>query len=127
MPSSVSSSPLLPLAGRPLPAPVAGAERADGERPPRAANAASVDESAPIRPSVPERAELSTTVQQLNDLAAHLRRELRFDIDEVSGRTVINVVDGDTDEVIRQIPPEEMIALAEHFEDLQGLLLRQRA
>ncbi len=78
-------------------------------------------------PSTPNRNELSTTVKSLNDLAAHLRRELRFDIDEASGRTIINVVDADTDELIRQIPPEEIVALAEHFEDFQGVFLQAQA
>jgi flagellar protein FlaG len=66
-------------------------------------------------------------VKQLNNFAAHLRRELRFDIDEASGRTIINVFDADTDELIRQIPPEEIVNLAEHFQDLQGGLLQAQA
>ncbi|MFZ0258272.1 MAG: flagellar protein FlaG [Gammaproteobacteria bacterium] len=78
-------------------------------------------------PGTPNRNDLSTTVKSLNDLAAHLRRELRFDIDEASGRTIINVVDADTDELIRQIPPEEIVALAEHFEDFQGVFLQAQA
>ncbi len=80
-----------------------------------------------VEPSAPDRSELATAVKQLNNFAAHLRRELRFDIDEASGRTIINVFDADTDELIRQIPPEEIVNLAEHFQDLQGGLLQAQA
>jgi flagellar protein FlaG len=50
-------------------------------------------------------------VGQLNELVQAIRRELEFSVDEQSGRTVITVVDAETREVIRQIPPEEVLTL----------------
>lgn len=49
---------------------------------------------------------------------------LEFEPDETSGRTVIRVVDRLTGEVIRQIPPEEMLAIAERLDEARGRLLR---
>ena len=56
--------------------------------------------------------DLGRTVQQLNELAQTVRREIRFTVDDGTGRTVINVLDAETDELVRQIPSEEVLALA---------------
>ena len=51
-------------------------------------------------------------VRRLNEYVQETQRDLRFSIDEETGRTVVRVVDSATQEVIRQIPPEEVLALA---------------
>ncbi|MDJ0624439.1 MAG: flagellar protein FlaG [Desulfocapsaceae bacterium] len=45
---------------------------------------------------------------------------VRFENDIEAGEMVVKVVDRDTDEVIRQIPPEELRDLAEQLKDLRG-------
>ena len=55
------------------------------------------------------------------------KRALHFSVDEGSGRTVIRVIDPETAEVIRQIPPEEVLNLARQLEGSGGALLRTRA
>ena len=52
------------------------------------------------------RDEVQELVRELNTKAQNHNRTLRFSIDEKLGRSVISVVDRETDEVIRQIPPE---------------------
>ena len=39
----------------------------------------------------------------------------------------MKVVDASTDEVIRQIPSEEIISIAKALDKLQGLLVEQKA
>lgn len=56
--------------------------------------------------------EVRETVQNLNDFVQRQDRALQFEIDDVTGDTVIKVMDSATDEVIRQIPSEELLALA---------------
>ena len=51
-------------------------------------------------------------MRRLNELMAERERSLRFRVDEASGRTVITVLDATTHEVVRQIPSEELLALA---------------
>ncbi len=68
--------------------------------------------------------EIDTAISQLNDYAQNLKRELHFSVDEASGRTVIKVTDPETEEIIRQIPPEEVLRIAESLEDNSGFLLR---
>ena len=58
------------------------------------------------------------TVQNLNDFVQRQDRALQFEIDDVTGDTVIKVMDSATDEVIRQIPSEELLALARRMMQL---------
>jgi flagellar protein FlaG len=75
-------------------------------------------------------AELEGAVRDLNDYVQNLQRSLQFNIDEDSGHTIIRVVDANTDEVIRQIPSEEVLALARHIRSMdegeQGLFLQEK-
>jgi flagellar protein FlaG len=79
----------------------------------------------PVKPMA--RAQLERTVADLNEAAQSHRRSLRFSVDEDSGRTVIRVVDPETDEVVRQIPPEEVLNVARRMGDSAGALLRAKA
>lgn len=74
---------------------------------------------------------LRAKVEELNQNAQSVRRSLRFDVDDGTGITVITVRDRETDEVIRQIPSEELLELARYFAEAgegqgesKGLLLR---
>lgn len=53
--------------------------------------------------------------------------DLQFSVDEASGTPVVRVIDRNTRELIRQIPSEEMLAIAQALDRLQGLLVRQKA
>jgi flagellar protein FlaG len=52
---------------------------------------------------------------------------LKFAVDGDTGAMVVKVVDTETDQVIRQIPSEEMLAIARNIDRLQGLLVKQEA
>jgi flagellar protein FlaG len=52
---------------------------------------------------------------------------LEFSVDNDTNRIVVKVVDNETRELVRQIPMEEMLALAKAMNQLQGLLLRTKA
>jgi len=62
--------------------------------------------------------EVRETVQNLNDFIQRQDRALQFEVDDVTGDTVIKVMDSATDEVIRQIPSEELLALARRMMQL---------
>ncbi|MBI3524226.1 MAG: flagellar protein FlaG [Betaproteobacteria bacterium] len=53
--------------------------------------------------------------------------ELQFTVDHDSGRTLIKVTDPATNEVIRQIPSEEVLQINKGLDRFQGLLLNQKA
>jgi flagellar protein FlaG len=52
---------------------------------------------------------------------------IQFTIDQDFNRMVVQVVDTSTKEVIRQIPPKEMLEIAQALDKLQGLLVHQKA
>ncbi|ABA58824.1 Flagellar protein FlaG protein [Nitrosococcus oceani ATCC 19707] len=59
--------------------------------------------------------QLVEAVQNINDFMQAVRRELQFSIDEATGRTVIKVIDRENGEMIRQVPSEEVMALAQRI------------
>jgi len=59
--------------------------------------------------------QLDQTVTQLNDSLQNIQRNLEFSIDKDAGRIVINVRDKETDEIVRQIPSEEVLELAKNL------------
>jgi flagellar protein FlaG len=61
---------------------------------------------------------LREAVDQINDYVQTVQRDLSFSMDDESGRTVISVIDSGSGELIRQIPSEEVIALAAHLQDM---------
>lgn len=70
--------------------------------------------------------DISQAVQQLDAFVQNGQRSLRFRVDATTGRTVITVVNENTQEVIRQIPPAEKLALARNLDSLRGLLVDAR-
>lgn len=62
--------------------------------------------------------ELDDTISQLNDSLQNVQRNLEFSIDKDAGRIVINVKDKETDEVLRQIPSEEILELARNLHNV---------
>lgn len=68
---------------------------------------------------------LDDAVQRLNDLAESVQRQLRFSVDDDTGRSVITVTDKETDEVIRQIPSEEVLNLISRFQKFESGILEE--
>lgn len=65
--------------------------------------------------------------EKIKASVAPMAQDLQFFMDESSGKTVVKVVDSSTQEVIRQIPSEEVLHLAQELDRMQGLLLRGKA
>ena len=91
-----------------------------GEDAPAAQAAKSKVERAATPPTVSQWQE--THQAQLEALLAHMGYRLRFSKDERTGRFVCQIMDEDNKEVIRQIPPEEALAIAARMEEMVGLI-----
>ena len=70
--------------------------------------------------------DFSEVVQQLDAFVENGQRSLRFRVDDATGRTVITVVNESTQEVVRQIPPAEKLAVVQNLDRLQGRLVDAR-
>ncbi len=66
--------------------------------------------------------ELTSAVEEMNRQAQNMRRSLQFSIERDLNLTVVKVVNPHTEEVIRQIPSEEFIAIARAFEESRSHL-----
>ncbi len=60
-------------------------------------------------------AALKEAITRLNEYVQSVQRDLQFNLDESSGKTVIKVLDRNTQEVIRQIPDEFVLKLARNL------------
>ena len=72
--------------------------------------------------------ELQGVVKRLNEHVQMINRNLQFSVDEDSGRSVIRVVNADTQELVRQIPSEEALRISRHIKeqtsDVSGLIFQ---
>jgi len=71
--------------------------------------------------------EISAAVSRLNDHVQNISRDLEFTIDEELNRTIITVYDTETEEVIRQIPSDEVLALARFLESEGSAIIKTKA
>ena len=76
---------------------------------------------------VMDKATLTGAVQKLNDYVAPALQTIQFSIDDDTDRIVVKVVDTETQEVLRQIPNEEVMAISKTLDNLRGLVIRQTA
>ncbi|WP_084191129.1 flagellar protein FlaG [Methylomarinum vadi] len=86
-----------------------------------------------VNSRISQKKDVETAVSEVNQFFQTERRNLSFSVNETTQDVVIEVKDAETDEVIRQIPPEFVVKLAEHLQELSsedafgGLLLRDKA
>ena len=69
--------------------------------------------------------ELVKPVQQINEVMNNY--DIHFEMNEEAGKMVIKVVSQESGEVIRQIPNEEVLRIAQHLHEMSGLLVREEA
>jgi flagellar protein FlaG len=66
-------------------------------------------------------------VTQANRTMAALSAALMFEVDAETHTTVVKVVDTSDNRVLRQIPSQEMLDIAQALDRLQGMLVRDQA
>jgi len=75
----------------------------------------------------PDRASLDKVVADLNRNIQQTTRALIFTIDERHGKPIVSVVDKETDKVIRQIPSEVALQVADALDEVTGALVSEHA
>lgn len=71
--------------------------------------------------------QISNAVKDINNFFQLTQRSLGFSIDEDSGHMVMLIKDTETNELIRQIPGEDVLKLAKQLDDLTGKLFKAQA
>ncbi|MBK6602832.1 MAG: flagellar protein FlaG [Betaproteobacteria bacterium] len=75
----------------------------------------------------PPAGEVQVAVTQANRTMAALSAALMFEVDAETHTTVVKVVDTSDNRVLRQIPSQEMLDIAQALDRLQGMLVRDQA
>ena len=88
---------------------------------------------APVQRSEPEqKAEPEMEISQalLNEVQQDIQMMrnvgLHFSVHDATGRTMIRVVDKETEKLIREIPPEEFLNLAARLDEMIGILFDKK-
>jgi len=98
-------------------------------------DAAQVAESAVVRPKPIEVQKYAVELQQTVDAAAKdiqkfvssMERNVKLAKDETTGYYVVQLVDPQSGQVIRSLPPDELLRIAKRFEILGSKMVNQRA
>jgi len=80
----------------------------------------------PVVEAQVDREALEASVSKINDFVQNVQRSIHFSVAENSGRTIIEVYDKETDELIRTIPSEEVQRISDAIAEQlsEGLLLQ---
>lgn len=81
---------------------------------------------ASLTPKIPDPETLAKEIDFANSVAELFDKKVSFSYDDRIKQVVVKVIQNGTEEVIRQIPAEEMIALRLRLkENFQGIILNQ--
>ena len=76
---------------------------------------------------------LEKVVSQLSAYVQNTQRDVNFSVDDSTGRVVVRVIDSESEEIIRQIPSKEMLAISQRLvesletEQQKGFLIELKA
>ena len=91
----------------------------------RAARKHAGSEEAQSDPS--DLAAITRAATKVGEVLDSMDSRLKIKVDDETGRVVVKVVQQDSDKVIRQIPPEELLQLERYLASLKGMLLQEQA
>jgi flagellar protein FlaG len=74
-----------------------------------------------------ERVQVEKAVQDIQAFVDSNQRNLNFSIDETTGAVVVKIVATLSGEVIRQLPSEEAVKMAQRLKDPHSLLFDEKA
>ena len=72
--------------------------------------------------SVVTQDDVDEAIQSLKKINTYFETHLNFSKDESTGITVVKIINTETEEIIRQIPSEEILKLASKMQDVIGVL-----
>jgi len=70
--------------------------------------------------------DVENAVKTLNDFTEMVAQNIKFSMDEESGKIIVKVVDTKTQEILRQFPSVEALSIARSIDKMQGLLIHEK-
>ena len=77
--------------------------------------------------SQPTKDVIAKTAQQIESFVQSMGRDLSFSVDSTTGYNVVRVTNPETGEVVRQLPSEELLKIAQSMEQTNSGLVNQKA
>ncbi len=71
----------------------------------------------------PEKSEILNVIGKLNNSLENINEKVSFSYHEENKRIIIKVIDRETKEVVREIPPKDIVKLSEHLKEYLGMLV----
>ncbi|HOO72135.1 MAG TPA: flagellar protein FlaG [Spirochaetota bacterium] len=69
------------------------------------------------------KSEIYEAVEKLNSAMSDFRERISFSYHEKTNRIIVKVIDSATNEVVREIPPKDLIKLLEHIKEYMGMFV----
>lgn len=76
--------------------------------------------------SIPRRI-VEQAASSMEKASQNIKRDLKFSVDDETGQMVVKVTDASTGELIRQMPSEEALKLAQRLDEARSLLFKAKA
>jgi len=73
-----------------------------------------------------DKSQLNKYAEKLSKVMEILNHSIRFAVDDESDRMIVKIVNSETNEVIRQIPPKEVLQLMHRLDQMAGLMLDEK-
>ncbi|TDX35999.1 flagellar protein FlaG [Halanaerobium congolense] len=70
--------------------------------------------------------EVRESVKDVNEIVDQVKEGLSFQIHEDTEELMVQVIDVNTDEVIKELPPEEMLDLKARIHEMVGILIDEK-
>lgn len=65
--------------------------------------------------------------EQIEQYLSEMNVSLSFEVYDKTGDVIVKVINRDTNEVIRQIPPEDLLEITDKLEELRGVIFAGKA
>ena len=75
----------------------------------------------------PDKQTVEDALTSIQESTQAMQRNLNFSIDDSTGRMVVKVTDSKSGDVIRQMPTEDALRLAESLDEMRSLLFKAQA
>ena len=79
-----------------------------------------------VKKSVVKTNDLTKIVEEVNDALKTLDVKRGYRVDKDLNRTIVSIIDTETDDIIKQIPQEDAIRLAKNINEIIGLFYDDR-
>lgn len=83
------------------------------------------DVNVQARAKKPAKSDVQDAIKRLNEEVRRVNHDVYFATDDETGIELIKVVDQKTNKVIRQFPPEDIVAVSRKLEDIRGVLFEK--